>query len=227
MLDNIKTGNHITFLRKRNKLTQEDLAEKLGISVQSISKWENGHALPETATLPLLSQCLNCSIDSILLPVATRDRDFQNFANAVGGKQAELALQLYGKLKEKFDFTVSYNNEFFLFEHVTKGASATFHIPTQEDFLIRFDVCEGRFVLRLTLQNCSKYMDLIDTMPEYIKTSFRYTDCRSCNGSACPYTMVYTFEGIDYRQCHFIGTRLYSIDDVENLFVLMCAEHCV
>ncbi|MCL2002374.1 MAG: helix-turn-helix domain-containing protein [Oscillospiraceae bacterium] len=227
MLDNIQIGNHITFLRKQKKMTQEDLAETLGISVQSISKWENGHALPETATLPLLSQALGCSIDSILLPIATRDKDFQSFANAVGGEQGELALRLYGKLKERFDFTVSYSNEFYLFEHVTKGASAAFHIPAQDDFLIRLDVCEGRIVSRITLQNCSKYMDLIDAMPEHIKKSFRCNDCKCCSNSDCPYTMVYTFEGVDYRQCHFIGADVSSADDVENLFALVCAEQGV
>ena len=227
MLDNMKTGNHITFLRKQKKMTQEELAEKLGISVQSISKWENGHALPETATLPLLAQCLGCSIDSILLPAATRDKDFQNFANAVGGEQGELALRLYEKLKEKFDFTVSYSHEYYIFEQLSKGASATLHLLAREDFLMRLDVCEHHIIPRIPLQNCSKYMDLIDAMPENMKHCFRMNDCRCCSSSQCPYTMVYTFEGVDYRQCHFIGARLNSLDDVENLFALVCAEHGV
>jgi len=68
MLNNIGVGNHIAFLRKENGFTQEELAEKLGISPQAISKWENGHTLPETALLPLLSRLLNSSIDSILMP---------------------------------------------------------------------------------------------------------------------------------------------------------------
>ncbi|MCL2080641.1 MAG: helix-turn-helix transcriptional regulator [Oscillospiraceae bacterium] len=227
MLDNIQIGNHITSLRKQKKLTQEELAEKLGISVQSISKWENGHALPETATLPLLSQFLGCSIDSILLPIATRDKDFQNFANAVGGEQGGLALRLYGKLKEKFSFTVSYSNEYYIFEQLSKGASATFNLSTQDDFLIRLDVCDNHIVPRITLRNCSKYMGLIDAMPENVKQCFRLNDCRCCNSNDCPYTMAYTFEGVDYRQCHFIGAELNSAEDVENLFALVCAEHGV
>jgi len=73
MLDNIKVGNQILLLRKRNGFTQDELAEKLGISAQAISKWENGHALPETAMLPLLSKLLNTSIDSILMPVIIKE----------------------------------------------------------------------------------------------------------------------------------------------------------
>jgi len=69
MIDNQKIGNQILLLRKRNGFTQEELAEKLDISAQAISKWENGHALPETALLPSLAKLLNTSIDSILMPV--------------------------------------------------------------------------------------------------------------------------------------------------------------
>ena len=49
MINNISIGNQILLLRKRNGFTQDELAEKLGISAQAISKWENGHTLPETA----------------------------------------------------------------------------------------------------------------------------------------------------------------------------------
>ena len=73
MADNIAVGNQILLLRKRNGFTQEELAEKLGISAQAISKWENGHTLPETALLPLLAKLLNTSIDSILMPVIIKE----------------------------------------------------------------------------------------------------------------------------------------------------------
>ena len=69
MLDNINVGKQILLLRKRNGFTQEELAERLNISAQAISKWENGHTLPETAMLPMLAKLLNTSIDSILMPV--------------------------------------------------------------------------------------------------------------------------------------------------------------
>ena len=73
MLDNVIIGNQVLLLRKRNGFTQEELAEKLGISAQAISKWENGHTLPETAMLPILSKLFNCSIDAILMPVAIKE----------------------------------------------------------------------------------------------------------------------------------------------------------
>ena len=81
MLDNVSIGNQIAFLRKQKGFTQEELAEKLEISAQAISKWENGHTLPETALLPLLSKLLNSSIDSILMPITIKEGDIITFGN--------------------------------------------------------------------------------------------------------------------------------------------------
>ena len=42
MMDTIKTGRYIQHLRKTKGMTQKELAEKLNISFQAVSKWENG-----------------------------------------------------------------------------------------------------------------------------------------------------------------------------------------
>ncbi|GIP52661.1 helix-turn-helix domain-containing protein [Paenibacillus vini] len=63
-----KVGKRIAMLRKEKKFSQEELAERLHVSAQAVSKWETGKSLPETATLPLLSTILGHSIDSILMP---------------------------------------------------------------------------------------------------------------------------------------------------------------
>jgi len=95
MLDNIRIGNQITCLRKQNKLTQDELAEKLGVSVQSISKWENGHSLPETTSLPLLAKLLNCLIDDILIPPIEQNASDCNYAQVVVGEFGEKPCTLY------------------------------------------------------------------------------------------------------------------------------------
>jgi len=68
MIDNYKVGNQIASLRREKGLTGEQFAEKLGVSPQAVSKWENGKNLPETALLPRIADTLNTSIDSILIP---------------------------------------------------------------------------------------------------------------------------------------------------------------
>jgi transcriptional regulator with XRE-family HTH domain len=65
-MDTIKIGKQITTLRKEHGYTQESLAEILGVSPQAISKWENGHSLPESMLLPYLAKALDTSIDSLL-----------------------------------------------------------------------------------------------------------------------------------------------------------------
>jgi len=71
MLNSLRAGEHITFFRKKKGWTQEKLAGKLGVSPQAVSKWENGHTMPEASVLYDMSEVLDCSIDSILKPVAS------------------------------------------------------------------------------------------------------------------------------------------------------------
>ena len=66
MLDITKTGNYIQTLRKRAGLTQEELGERLGVTPQSVSNWERGESLPDTATLPELALILETSVDELL-----------------------------------------------------------------------------------------------------------------------------------------------------------------
>ena len=59
-------GENLQFLRKRNDITQEQLAEKLNVSRQSVSKWESDTAFPEMDKLIQLSEMFNCSLDDII-----------------------------------------------------------------------------------------------------------------------------------------------------------------
>lgn len=74
-------GEKIAFLRKRKGLTQEQLAEILEVSRQSVSRWEINIAFPETEKLLKLSRLLECSIDFLLNDKDTDDLDFKpNFS---------------------------------------------------------------------------------------------------------------------------------------------------
>lgn len=63
---NIEIANRLVNLRKENNLSQEALAEKLGISRQAVSKWERAEASPDTDNLILLSRLYGVSIDELL-----------------------------------------------------------------------------------------------------------------------------------------------------------------
>ena len=55
-------------LRKGKELTQEQLAEQLNVSRQSVSKWENGQAVPEVEKLVELSRAFGVTVDYLLKP---------------------------------------------------------------------------------------------------------------------------------------------------------------
>lgn len=59
----IGIGDKIRQLRKKNRMTQEQLADMVGISFQAISKWENNIALPDITMLPKLARIFGISID--------------------------------------------------------------------------------------------------------------------------------------------------------------------
>jgi len=59
-------GENIKRLRQKQGLTQKDLARKLFISRQTISKWETGLSYPQVTILGSLAKVLKCSYDELL-----------------------------------------------------------------------------------------------------------------------------------------------------------------
>ena len=65
-MDQERIGNLIKQIRKDHNLTQKDLADKLGVTFQAVSKWENGKNIPDIAVLKQISDMFNINIDDIL-----------------------------------------------------------------------------------------------------------------------------------------------------------------
>lgn len=62
----LKIGNKIKSLRKKKGITQEQLAEKIGVSFQAVSKWENDITLPDLTLIPVLASFFGVSTDEVL-----------------------------------------------------------------------------------------------------------------------------------------------------------------
>lgn len=62
----METKEIILELRTKNGLSQEELAEKLYVTRQAVSRWENGETVPNTETLKLLSKLFDVSINTLL-----------------------------------------------------------------------------------------------------------------------------------------------------------------
>ena len=59
---NIKLGEKIRSLRKEKNLSQEVLAQYLGVSFQTVSKWETGAPMPDVAMIPAIASFLKCPL---------------------------------------------------------------------------------------------------------------------------------------------------------------------
>ncbi len=64
--ETVSMGKRIAQLRKDKGMTQEQLAEKLGVSAQAVSKWENDISCPDITLLPLLASTLGVTTDELL-----------------------------------------------------------------------------------------------------------------------------------------------------------------
>ena len=62
----MKLGENLFHLRKKNHLSQEELAEKIKVTRQTISNWELGETAPNPEQLKQLSKEFNISIDELL-----------------------------------------------------------------------------------------------------------------------------------------------------------------
>ncbi len=81
--NDMKTYEKITQKRKQCNLTQEALAQKLGVSRQAVSRWESGLSYPETDKLIEMAKIFDCSVDWLLREDVTEEKPqtpaLQNF----------------------------------------------------------------------------------------------------------------------------------------------------
>ena len=90
-----KIGEKIRSLRLQHKLTQEQLADRLGVSYQSVSRWENGVTYPDIEFLPAIAKLFSVSLDYLLGQDDTekqrqiRNR-IRNVAKMIEGDEDEL-----------------------------------------------------------------------------------------------------------------------------------------
>ena len=88
-MDTTKTGGYLAALRKDAGMTQQEAADRLGVSNKAISKWESGGGFPDIAILPALAELYGVTADDILAGETVRQ--------STGGRQVDQYLaQRYG-----------------------------------------------------------------------------------------------------------------------------------
>ena len=74
-MSNYVNGDGIHALREGLGLTQKELAERIGVSDKTVSKWETGRGLPDISVLPLLAEALGVSLSELFSGTKTANRN--------------------------------------------------------------------------------------------------------------------------------------------------------
>lgn len=99
-MDELKVGEVIKELRGREGISQERLADVCSVSMQAVSKWENGQSYPDITLLPVLSEYFRVSVDYLLT-----GRNGETAGRTAG---EEATGQIAGLLKDRTEKEVLY-----------------------------------------------------------------------------------------------------------------------
>lgn len=81
---NVEIANKLVKLRKQYGYSQEQLAEKIGVSRQAVSKWERSESSPDTENLIALAKIYNLSIDDMINHNSSNDNSYSASPNSMG-----------------------------------------------------------------------------------------------------------------------------------------------
>ena len=95
----MKLSDNLKIIRKENNLSQEQLAEKLGVSRQAVSKWESGQSYPEMDKVLLICKMFNYNIDELMN---------ENIKEVNDDKQSKSNLNKY--IEDFFEFVTKTTN---------------------------------------------------------------------------------------------------------------------
>ncbi len=156
-------GNKINELRKARMMTQDELAEKLNVSPQAVSKWENDLSVPDISTLVQLADLFGASLDYLL-----RDKEQAPEESRSQSKTEESAPR---KNINKMSLHIRAHD-------AVKGEDANIKIPLV--------LIKGKMLKKMIGKYLSEDMDIdIDQLIELIETGAldQIIDAKEANGN--------------------------------------------
>ena len=162
-MDAKKVGNQISVLRKKKGLTQNDLGERLGVTFQSVSKWERGETLPDTSILVDLANILETTVD-YLLRGSEMSMTYKGKITVTDMREGIQCLGNMGKLLGKDNI---------IYRHAIRGINEGMNTNIEESFFDDF-IFEC-FVAEATIQNLmmGAYIDTTDVKINFKHEHFR------------------------------------------------------
>ena len=146
-------GENIKQLRLNKELTQEKLAEFLGVTFQSVSRWERGESYPDITMLPSIASFFGVTVDSLL-----------GVSKVINEEKIKEYLDLYDNMKLK-------DSAFILekFENAVKEFPADFRILVRYMELLHAEKLFNKPWKEVTCSNCNKITDKIESIYENIQ----------------------------------------------------------
>lgn len=97
-MDNAKTGQLITSIRKNKNMTQQDIAEKLHITSKAVSKWERGLSFPSIDILENLAIVLNITVMDLLAGEIIQEKDITEISCKISVQVLKKEKKIHRKL---------------------------------------------------------------------------------------------------------------------------------
>lgn len=159
-----RIGKFIKQIRQDNNLTQKDLADKLGVTYQAVSKWENGKNAPDIATLKEISKEFNINIDEILEGRKTLKKKYNIILIAI------ILILLIGLLTTTILLIKSKNSNNFEFKTISSkcedfkiSGSAAYNKEKATIYISNVEFCGENENIEYKEINCVLYETYNDT----------------------------------------------------------------
>ncbi len=105
-MDNVKTGILIAKKRKEKQLTQKDLADKLGVSNATVSKWETGKGFPDISLIESLASALEISVSEVLSGVE-REQPESEHTEMLLKDMVDLSVKEQERKKKRYNWIIA------------------------------------------------------------------------------------------------------------------------
>ena len=149
-----KIGKFIKKIRVDNGLTQKDLADKLGVTYQAVSKWENGTNIPDIMILKQISKEFNVNIDDLLEGRHTKKKFNYKILFIVIGVFISFCII----------YCLFFHNDNFSFKTLSSSCndfnisgSISYNKDKSSIYISNIDYCGGNDVTEYSLITCNLY----------------------------------------------------------------------
>lgn len=172
----LNIGDNIRSHRRQADMTQEQLADKLGVSYQSVSRWENGSTYPDMELLPAIAKIFGISIDELLgMPDEKREEEAQEVFTKLAKATFESPVDTNKVVDLIRDIRRNYLDSTYFFDFWVSTNNRVYRIPEvlpEVRFIVE-DVLDGKLSM-FTKNNAIQYMSMIEDDEHIEKFLERY-----------------------------------------------------